>query len=220
MIDDNFGGVGSIVPESDERIGRGKAYVNRGSSKTAGSVNPTIFFRGREVSLYKLLVVGLMVSLAGLGCFLVAQGLDVARLEDRFSGLEANIISSDISADLKEQESRLDKQWSEIKKLWAIAYDRNTKSIKKQEKTIKNLKVLVANQKKELASITGRISAVVNASLATKLELNDLTSKTGSLSAQGLEDRVLDNEKAIKAIDAHRLSINREIQQLKSQLTR
>jgi len=212
MIDDNFGGVGSIVPESDERIGRGKAYVNRGSSKTAGSGNPTIFFRGREVSLYKLL--------AGLGCFLVAQGLDVARLEDRFSGLEANIISSDISADLKEQESRLDKQWSEIKKLWAIAYDRNTKSIKKQEKTIKDLKVLVANQKKELASITGRISAVVNASLATKLELNDLTSKTGSLSAQGLEDRVLDNEKAIKAIDAHRLSINREIQQLKSQLTR
>ena len=60
----------------------------------------------------------------------------------------------------------------------------------------------------------------MNASLATKLELNDLTSKTGSPSAQGLEVRVSDNEKAIKAIDAHRISVNRDMQQLKSQLTR
>ncbi|MFT6300441.1 MAG: putative coiled-coil protein SlyX [Saprospiraceae bacterium] len=220
MTDDNFSGVGSIVPESDERIGRGKAYVDRGSSNSRGPGNPAIFFRGRGVGLYKLFVVGLMISLGGLSYLLVAQGSDVASLEDRFSGLEANVVSSNVSAELKEQESRLDEHWSEIKKLWAIAYDRNTKNIKKQEKTIKNLKGLVANQKKELASITGKLSAVMNASLATKLELNDLTSKTGSPSAQGLEVRVSDNEKAIKAIDAHRISVNRDMQQLKSQLTR
>ena len=57
----------------------------------------------------------------------------------------------------------------------------------------------------------------MNSSLATKLEVNDLAAKYGSKSSKGIEARILENEKAIKAIDAHRLIINRDIQQLKSQ---
>ncbi|MFQ3342288.1 MAG: hypothetical protein ACI9WN_000404, partial [Porticoccus sp.] len=38
------------------------------------------------------------------------------------------------------------------------------------------------------------------------------------LSIAGLNARITDNEKAVKAIDAHRLSVNREIQQLKERL--
>jgi hypothetical protein len=58
----------------------------------------------------------------------------------------------------------------------------------------------------------------VSSSLATKLEVNDLIAKYGSKPSKGVEIRILENEKAIKAIDAHRLIINRDIQQLKSQL--
>ena len=64
------------------------------------------------------------------------------------------------------------------------------------------------------------MNSLANSSLATKLEINDLVLKIGSQSEKSLEARILENEKAVKAIDAHRLSINREIQQLKSQLTR
>ena len=64
------------------------------------------------------------------------------------------------------------------------------------------------------------MNSLVNSSLATKLEVNDLVLKIGSQSEKSLEARILENEKAVKAIDAHRLSINRDIQQLKSQLTK
>jgi hypothetical protein len=62
------------------------------------------------------------------------------------------------------------------------------------------------------------MNSLVNSSLATKLEVNDLVAKYGSKPSKDVEIRILENEKAIEAIDAHRLVINRDIQQLKSQL--
>jgi hypothetical protein len=85
----------------------------------------------------------------------------------------------------------------------------------------------VAYQKQDIDSINSKLeksnksmNSLVNSSLATKLEVNDLVLKIGSQSEKSLEARILENEKAVKAIDAHRLSINRDIQQLKSQLTK
>jgi hypothetical protein len=72
--------------------------------------------------------------------------------------------------------------------------------------------------KQKLEKSNKSMNSLVSSSLATKLEVNDLVLKIGSQSEKILEARILENEKAIKAIDAHRLSINRDIQQLKSQL--
>jgi hypothetical protein len=148
----------------------------------------------------------------------LAQDAELSKLQERFDVLETNIITTDINSNFKEQDLKLDKHWSEIKKLWGIAYDRNRKSIE-------NIKTTLEYQKQDLASIGKKIeksnksmSSLVSSSLATKLEVNDLIAKYGSKPSKGVEIRILENEKAIKAIDAHRLIINRDIQQLKSQL--
>ena len=132
--------------------------------------------------------------------------------------LETNVITTDINSNLKEQDLKLDKHWSEIKKLWGIAYDRNSKSIKKIKTTLEYQKQDLASISKKMEKSNKSMNSLVNSSLATKLEVNDLVAKYGSKPSKDVEIRILENEKAIEAIDAHRLVINRDIQQLKSQL--
>ena len=176
-----------------------------------------------------------------MGYLFISQELQLARLQDRFNELEAKIISTDESLDqsgellvtrLGAQESTLVKHWSEIRKLWAIAYDKNRKNISQQQEKIKlqgialeKLKTLTASQKKELTSMTDKldkstktVNTMVGSSLAAKSEISDLVAQIRGLSIAGLNARITDNEKAVKAIDAHRLSVNREIQQLKERL--
>ena len=220
MVNDDFNTSDSIVPESDDRIGRGKAYTNRTLARDSDAVDLETSSNKNHINRYKIVCYSLAVVVTVFGYFILSQGTELNRLQKSFNKLEANIISTDITAQLGEQDSKLDKHWSEIKKLWGIAYDRNSKSIKK-------IKTSVAYQKQDIDSINSKLeksnksmNSLVNSSLATKLEVNDLVLKIGSQSEKSLEARILENEKAIKAIDAHRLSINRDIQQLKSQLTK
>ena len=132
--------------------------------------------------------------------------------------LETNVITTDINSNFKEQDLKLDKHWSEIKKLWGVAYDRNRKSIKKIKTTLEYQKQDLASISKKMEKWNKSMNSLVNSSLATKLEVNDLVANYGSKPSKDVEIRILENEKAIEAIDAHRLVINRDIQQLKSQL--
>jgi uncharacterized protein involved in exopolysaccharide biosynthesis len=146
------------------------------------------------------------------------QDAELRKLQERFDVLETNVITTDINSNFKEQDLKLDKHWSEIKKLWGIAYDRNSKSIKKIKTTLEYQKQDLASISKKMEKSNKSMNSLVNSSLATKLEVNDLVAKYGSKPSKDVETRILENEKAIEAIDAHRLVINRDIQQLKSQL--
>ena len=139
---------------------------------------------------------------------------------------------------MKNQEETLDKHWSEIKKLWGVSNDRNRKQIESHEKTIKGLQASMAARKKEVASLTGKLTktgksvdTMASASLASKLEVNDMVNRSQELvdqlnslekslktSQQDLNTRVASNEDAINAIDAYRRQVNRDIQQIKQQL--
>ena len=147
-----------------------------------------------------------------------AQDAELSKLQERFDVLETNVITTDINSNFKEQDLKLDKHWSEIKKLWGVAYDRNRKSIKKIKTTLEYQKQDLASISKKIEKSNKSINSLVSSSLATKLEVNDLVAKDGSKPSKDVEIRILENEKAIEAIDAHRLIINRDIQQLKSQL--
>jgi|TARA_B110000503_G_scaffold71265_1_gene110671 hypothetical protein len=240
MSNDDFNRIDSIVPESDERIGRGrgKAYATQASLKGSDSNKARGTLASLSAHSYKLLVFIAVIA----GYLFVSQGLQLTRLQDRFSELEAKIISTDESLDqsgellvtrIETQESALVKHWSEIRKLWAIAYDQNRKDISQQQEKIKSqdsalekLITLVANQKKELASMTGKLNksaktmnTMVGSSLAAKSEISDLAVQLRGLSITDFNARIADNEQAIKAIDAHRLSVNREIQELKERLS-
>ena len=156
-----------------------------------------------------------------------------------------NQSGTSLSIKLKDQEAELDKHWTEIKKLWGVSYDRNRTNIEAQKntleaqnKTLKGLQASMAARKKEidgLKSAQGKaeksLAAVVNAALAAKLETNDLVGqsqkvadqinsfeKSLAMLKQNLNTRVANNEEAIGAIDAYRLQVNRDLQQMKQQL--
>jgi len=89
-----------------------------------------------------------------------------------------------------------------------------------------------------VASLTGKLTktgksvdTMASASLASKLEVNDMVNRSQELvdqlnslekslktSQQDLNTRVASNEDAINAIDAYRRQVNRDIQQIKQQL--
>jgi uncharacterized coiled-coil protein SlyX len=187
MTDKEFSKLDPIVPESDERIGRGRA----GSSKQAGvgstgsrkSEKPHYSNSSASKAgapgvksiglIWKFLVLILMCGLGGLGYFFIEQTERLSQLQGRFDELEAKIVSTDeslnesgtaLAVKLKDQGETLDKHWSEIKKLWGVSHDRNRKKIEAQEKTlaaqsktVKNLQASMSARKKEITTLTGKV---------------------------------------------------------------
>lgn len=217
MVNDDNNRTDSIVPESDDRIGRGGVYINRPVSRDPNSSNQDNLTPEDGISWHKMSNPLLIITIIGLIYLVLAQGSELGQLQERFEVLETNVVSTDIDSNFKEQDLKLDKHWSEIKKLWGIAYDRNSKSIKKIKTSLEYQKQDLASISKKIEKSNKSVNSLVNSSLATKLEVNDLAAKYGSKLSKDIEARILENEKAIKAIDAHRLIINRDIQQLKSQ---
>ncbi|MDC1300131.1 hypothetical protein N8Y84_00520 [bacterium] len=218
MVNDDNNKTDSIVPESDDRIGRGGVYINRPVSRDLSSSNQDNLTPEDGISWHKISNPFLIITVVGLIYLVFVQDAELSKLQERFDVLETNVITTDINSNLKEQDLKLDKHWSEIKKLWGIAYDRNSKSIKKIKTTLEYQKQDLASISKKMEKSNKSMNSLVNSSLATKLEVNDLVAKYGSKPSKDVEIRILENEKAIEAIDAHRLVINRDIQQLKSQL--
>jgi len=182
MTDKEFSKLDPIVPESDERIGRGRPIApNRSQVSGSGASSK----KGRSCPnnshpvpksgmwFWKFLVLLLIIGLGGLGYFFVEQAEQFSTLQDRFNELEAKIVSTDESLNesgtalaikLKDQGTTLEKHWSEIRKLWGVSNDRNRKKIEAQEKTlaaqsknVKNLQGSMAARKKEISSLTGKL---------------------------------------------------------------
>ena len=257
MSDRDFNRFDPIVPTSDDRIGRSdgreRSQENVRPKREKPPVKPRLS-GGGVGAFWKFLLLVLLLGLAGLGYLLYEQTQRFDVLQTRFNELEAKIDSTDeslsqsgaaLSIKVKEHQKTLDEQWSEIKKLWAVAYDKNRKTIEEQgkslvsqDKAIKGLEASMAARKKEIQSLD---SKAVNASasaetaassaLAAKLEVNDMVTQVQDMadqlnrvekslkdSQQNLNARVAGNEEAVRAIDAYRLQINRDLQSIKQQM--
>ena len=182
MTDKEFSKLDPIVPESDERIGRGRPMAPNRSQVSGSGASPQKG-RGRpnnsdtapksSMWFWKFLVLLLILGLGGLGYFFVEQTEQFSTLQSRFNELEAKIVSTDeslnesgtaLAVELKDQGTTLDKHWSEIKKLWGVSNDRNRKKIEAQEKTlasqsknVKNLQGSMSARKKEISSLIGKL---------------------------------------------------------------
>mgnify|MGYP001826262857 FL=1 len=105
MTDKEFSKLDPIVPESDERIGRGRPMApnrsqvsgSRTSEKGRGGSNNSHPAPKSGMWFWKFLVLLLIVGLGGLGYFFVEQTERLSTLQDRFNELEAKIVSTDES---------------------------------------------------------------------------------------------------------------------------
>lgn len=194
-------------------------------------------------------VIALLIALASLGGsgFLAWQltesqkALQLAK--GRITGLETRLnLSSDQSTQTVEDiDAKLKWADSEIRKLWGVSNDTNKKKIAANVSGIAALKKSLATTKrnttKSRASVTamGAKITTLQANLdksdgaITQLEIQALTVAQMKEDVEriiqqmpglrGLATRVKTNEEAIAAIDAYRRNLNRDLLQLKKQIS-
>lgn len=236
MTDKEFSKLDPIVPESDERIGRGRPMApNRsqvsdsrtsGSKKGRGRPNTSHPAPKSGMWFWKFLVLLLIVGLGGFGYFFVEQTERLSTLQARFNELEAKIVSTDeslsesgtaLAVKLKDQGTTLDKHWSEIKKLWGVSNDRNRKNIESQEKTlatqsktIKSLQGSMSARRKEVSSLTGKLDKT-SKSLDTVVN-SSLAAKLEMNDLVGQSQQVTDKmNKLEKSLDGLKQNLNARV---------
>lgn len=157
--------------------------------------------------------------------------------EARVTDLEKRLMLSDDEStqSMTVLQATIKENSSEIRKLWGVTNDRNRKAIAQlEEKTgalEKSLGGIDAKIKSALSEVVGEVKvvselvdaqqAIINSTdQAYKTQAQTLTALTkkleqlDQLSAE-LRKKVQTNEEAIKAIDAFRLQVNRELIKLK-----
>lgn len=215
----------------------------KGYQATFASVDAPESRRGGGVTWF--VIVLLMLSLAGLAWFSWQQSQQQALLQKRFDTLAAKIDSTDqslsqsgaaLSVKLSDQQKELNKHWSEIKKLWGVANDRNKKSITSLESSVaaanqankqlqKNLDSLQSRQARAAATLEElRSSVLVAGARVDEVAERVETARAGQQrlaqdveqKLQGLESRLRASEKNMESVDAFRRQTNQTLEALRS----
>lgn len=150
--------------------------------------------------------------------------------ESRVAQLEKRLEMSDdeSSQSLTVIQANVKENSSEIRKLWGVSYDRNRKSIATLEEAVTKVQSTVNNLDKKMGDLAGEMSVVselVEAQQAAltktgrsveqqQRELAEFTEKLNALDTE-LRKKVTNHEEAIRAIDAFRVQVTRDILQLK-----
>lgn len=177
---------------------------------------------------------------------LAAQQL-LTTAEERIVVLEKRLELSDdeSSQSLTAIQAKLKEADSEIRKLWGVAYDRNRKKLEEHASQLgsleKTLTATVVDTRKaqQLATATNtklrefekegaeqrqRVDKVASSLNEQQLQVQAAVDVVNRLQQQvtrlqsDLATRVKNNEESIKAIDAYRLNLNRDLLQLRQQL--
>ncbi|OUS11250.1 hypothetical protein A9Q89_09380 [Gammaproteobacteria bacterium 53_120_T64] len=203
--------------------------------KKPRSVSPPTVTESKKLGFIVLcFLVGLLsLSLAALSVFSWRQSQSQQLLQQRFDDLAQRLESSDesvaqsgaaLAIKLSQQEETLEKHWSEIKKLWGVANDRNKKAIKslqladadvktglqKIQQSAASLQMGLSGVRKRLKSMQGEVKKVSSASLAVSAQSDDFQEQVHSL---GRKLKGFDSEAASlqKLIEKNRQSQSRRL---------
>lgn len=231
----------SISPDPEDATGYRRGTGTRRGGGAGG---------GRMIGvnlILALLVAGLVIA----GWFIASQhqllgkeqrasaeaSKRIQRLEDRLVATETAMTGS--GQDTKEQ---LGYWESEIRKLWAIANERNRKWIKDNERALgkqrstlqtletnnRDLKAAVGRHEvafdqqqaimDQLRSVESQLQQLIKAQRELVDKVNGSRQTMASLQA-GLVNRVKDNEQAVAAIDAYRLQLNTRLADIERRLS-
>ncbi len=187
------------------------------------------------------------VLAAGATGFLAWQNVQLvsqlAESDVRLKALEEQLTLTGDEASTSMEAMRAKLKWadSEIRKLWGVSYDTNRKKISTNEKKVKQLSSAVSSQKKNLAkaqkqlaeqkkvldSAAGSLAALkktmadlASVRIQSQENADDLNSLSNKISVleRGLGERIRENEESIEAIDAYRISHNREFLRLQKRV--
>lgn len=243
MADDNM----RIVPERDEIRPRARTTTARQPPSSAKpSSSTTVSKPAKKSSGFSVVTffLGLfVVLLVGACAFLYLQTteleLDKVALEGRIADIESKLSVTDESLSqsgaalqsvMKEHSNELELHMSEIRKLWAVAYDRNRVAIEELQANQKNIDtridslVSAASKLDPLvqgySGIESRLETISTQLLVQSATVDDLSSTDRDLAdnlnklSTGINTQsevISDLQEAIDAIDQYRLQINQRL---------
>lgn len=243
MADDDM----RIVPERDEVRSRARPSAPRANSSSSKPSRPAPAVAAKKSSgssSIVTIILGLFVALlAGSCAFLYLQTAELATqrdaLSERVADIESKLSVTDESLSqsgaalqsvLKEHSVDLELHMAEIRKLWAVAYDRNRVSIEELQASQKNMTTRMdslasATSKldpivKGYSGIESRLETISSQLLAQSATVDDIlstnrnhTDKLNNLSSGVTSQSAITAElqDAIDAIDQYRLQINQRL---------
>jgi uncharacterized protein YoxC len=243
--------MGSISTSPEDVAGRRRASAGgRRRSGGSSSTESTRSGRGSRGIGISVVVAVLIAGLAVSGWFIVeqhqrleAEGAALASARARLDALEDRLRTTDEA--LTETGAHTSEQitfWeSEIRKLWAVANDRNKKWIDENRAAIdgvkKSLTAIESNSREvqgtlgrheaafarqqqvvdQLTGIEVQIQQIIRSQRDLVDQVNAANQSVASLNS-GLANRVKETEQAVAAIDAYRLQLNSRLADLERRI--
>ena len=218
-------------------------YRRGGSRRSSGSSDGSSF-SGRILSVI------LLLGLASAGWFLFVQQEELseerARLDQanlRLVVLEERLVATDnvMMREGQDTKEQIGFWQDEIRKLWAVANERNKKWIKDNERSINKINAsidgVLASTRNIQSAVDRHESAfeqqqgIIDQLASLELQLQqivrsqrDLVDKVNKMNASfsqirgDLSGKVNDNVEAIESIDAYRVTLNAKIRELELRL--
>ncbi len=236
---DDLDGLGAIRPARDEV----SSYRRNVRTEAPRQSN----FNG--ILVFVILLMAIMMGVGGFSLYEVQKKLEqsnilLARGQENINELDNRLAATgtDVSKTLQMMQSKIETNFSEIDKLWGVAYRQNKPAIKKNETAISKMRADVAARldalEKVTADVSTRFSTLSKEVAETRQNLildNEEMSTQVALVRGQMQDQsdLLENNRrqisilanqlkeaqdAIDVIDRYRMQINRELLDLKARV--
>lgn len=186
MNDERFEKFEPLYAEPDERPG------GRASGRAPAARQP----RGGGGG-WRLLALVALLAAAGLGWFSWQQQQGLEELDRQFTELRARLDSTgetlsesgaSLASRLEAQDAKLDTHWSEIKKLWGVANDRNRSAIEEQGKGLTALEGELKRLEQDLKGARASAREAAEAAAAAKSQVAGLAAGVEALKRERLAE--------------------------------
>jgi chromosome segregation ATPase len=169
---------------------------DRSSGRSAGA-RPSARPRRGGGAGGRLLALVALLAAAGLGWFSWQQQQGLEALDRQFTELRARLDSTgetlsesgaSLASRLEAQDAQLDTHWSEIKKLWGVANDRNRSAIEQQNKALAGLEAELKRLEQDLKGARASAREAAEAAAAAKSQVAGLAAGIDALKRERLAD--------------------------------
>ena len=185
-FDESFEAAEPLYAEPDERPGPRSFASPEVADRSAGAG-----------AGWRLLTLAALLAVAALGWFAWQQQQRLHELSTRFAELSAILDSTgatlsesgaSLTAQVTEQRTKLDTHWAEIKKLWALANERNRPAIEEQGKKLARLEGELKKLQQEMSRAGGSAREASEAAAAVKAQMAGVVASVEAVKREGLAD--------------------------------